>query len=141
METILFYEKPGCQNNTRQKKILELSGDVVKSVSLLDHPWTKEELAHYLGGKPVAECFNPAAPAIKSGLVNPRDFTKDEALEAMIKEPILIKRPLMKIGIHCIQGFDPVLLQNLINLQPVQVITDLNSCPHTENSSCIKQEH
>jgi len=149
METILFYEKPGCQNNIRQKKILELSGHVVEAVNLLEHPWTKEELDRYLGKKPVADCFNPAAPAIKSGLVNPFDFTKEEALEAMIKEPLLIKRPLLKIGKHCIQGFDTAILENLINLKPVQGaenivekldITDLNSCPHIDNSSCINQE-
>jgi len=149
METILFYEKPGCQNNIRQKKILELAGHAVESVSLLEHPWTKEELDHYLGEKKIADCFNPAAQAIKSGLVNPLEFTKDEALEAMIKEPLLIKRPLMKIGNHCIQGFDAEVLQNLINLKPVQGaenivegfgIEDLNSCPHIDNSSCIKQE-
>jgi nitrogenase-associated protein len=149
METILFYEKPGCQNNIRQKKILELSGHVVHSVSLLEHPWTKEELGRYLGEKVVADCFNRAAPAIKSGLVNPLDFTKDEALEAMIKEPLLIKRPLLKIGNHCIQGFDTAVLQNLINLKPVQGNEhiaeefgshDLNSCPHIDNSTCINKE-
>jgi nitrogenase-associated protein len=150
METILFYEKPGCQNNIRQKKILELSGHVVESVNLLEHPWTKEELEHYLGEKPVADCFNPAAPVIKSGLVDPFDFTKEEALEEMIKEPLLIKRPLLKIGNHYIQGFDTAVLGNLINLKPVQgaenivaesSISDLNSCPHIDNSSCINQEY
>ena len=149
METILFYEKPGCQNNIRQKAILEESGYLVESVNLLEHPWTKEELDHYLGEKTVAECFNRAAPAIKSGLVNPFDFTKEEALEAMIREPLLIKRPLMRIGSHYIQGFDRAVLQNLINLTPVQCsenivnasMTDLNSCPHINNVSCIKQEH
>lgn len=67
MATILFYEKPGCKNNTRQKAMLELSGHEVEAVNLLEYSWSKEELEEYLGEKPVAECFNPAAPAIKSG--------------------------------------------------------------------------
>ena len=150
MTTILFYEKPGCHSNIRQKKMLELAGHTVASVNLLEHPWTKEELGLYLGDKKVSDCFNPAAPAIKSGSVNPFVFSKEEALEVMIKEPLLIKRPLLKIGSHYIQGFDISLLQELINLKPVQGnknfleefgISDLNSCPHINNASCINQEH
>ncbi len=148
MGTILFYEKPGCQNNIRQKGILELSGHLVESVNLLRHPWTKEELSCYLGVKPVAECFNMAAPAVKSGAVNPVDFSKEEALDMMIKDPLLIRRPLMKIGNHCIQGFDRAALQNLINLKPAEDgdtieetsgMKDMNSCHNFNNASCINQ--
>lgn len=149
METILFYEKPGCQNNTKQKKILELSGYQVVAINLLDYPWTKEELSQYLGEKPAADCFNMAAPVIKSGMLDPFAYTKGEALEMMVKEPLLIKRPLMKIGDHYIQGFDMVVLRNLITLSAVQDseniavgsgINDLNSCPHIDNLSCTNQE-
>ena len=150
MQAILFYEKPGCQNNTRQKAILEHAGHTVQSINLLEHPWTKEELSLYLGDKPAAECFNQAAPIIKSGQLNPQEFTKEEALELMVKEPLLIKRPLIKIGNHCIQGFDTTVLQNLISLSPRKgakniedefVKTDLNSCPHTDNLKCTIKEH
>ncbi|MCX6178993.1 MAG: arsenate reductase family protein [Chlorobiales bacterium] len=150
MQTILFYEKPGCQNNTRQKAILEEAGHTVQAINLLEHPWTREELSQYLAGKPAADCFNQAAPIIKSGKLNPGEFTKEEALELMIKEPLLIKRPLIKIGTHCIQGFDTTVLQNLINLTPQQGTKDftnnigtpdLNSCPHTDNQTCKIKEH
>ena len=149
MGTILFYEKPGCQNNIRQKNILELSGHIVESVNLLRHPWTTEELSAFLGVKPVAECFNMAAPAIKSGAVNPSAFSKEEALEMMIKQPLLIRRPLMKIESHYIQGFDRAVLQSLINLKPVEDsehsvessgMNDLNSCHNINNATCINQE-
>ena len=149
MGTILFYEKPGCQNNIRQKNILEHSGHAVESVNLLRHPWTKEELSVYLGVKPVDECFNMAAPAIKSGDINPSAFTKEEALLMMIKDPLLIRRPLLKIDNHYIQGFDRAVLQNLITLNPEEGgenrvetsgMNDLNSCPHINNASCINQE-
>ena len=150
MQPILFYEKPGCQNNTRQKAILEHAGHTVQSINLLEHTWTKEELSLYLGDKPAAECFNQAAPIIKSGQLNPQEFTKEEALELMVKEPLLIKRPLIKIGNHCIQGFDTTILQNLISLSPHQsakkieekfATTDLNSCPHTDNLTCTIKEY
>jgi nitrogenase-associated protein len=150
MATILFYEKPGCKNNIRQKAMLELSGHKVEAVNLLEYPWSKEELEEYLGEKPVAECFNPAAPAIKSGEINPLDFTRNEAIALMLQEPLLIKRPLIKIGSHRFQGFDTSALRHLISLEPVhgaeEVIksfkmSDMNSCPHNINFSCTNKEH
>ena len=35
MATITFYEKPGCINNTRQKKLLEAAGHQVVAKNLL----------------------------------------------------------------------------------------------------------
>jgi nitrogenase-associated protein len=151
MATVLFYEKPGCGNNTRQKAMLELSGHSVEAVNLLEYSWSKEELEEFLGEKSVAECFNPAAPAIKSGKINPLEFTKEEAIAIMIQEPLLIKRPLMKIGTLHIQGFDITTLKNLISLDPVQgaedaiksfKMSDMNSCPHNNNNnfSCKNPE-
>jgi arsenate reductase (glutaredoxin) len=151
MATVLFYEKPGCRNNIRQKSMLELSGHVVEAVDLLQYSWSKEELEEFLGEKPVAECFNPAAPAIKSGELNPSGFTKEEAIAIMIQEPLLIKRPLMKIGSHYIQGFDTTALRNLIRFDAVDgaenviksfKMSDMDSCPHNNNNnfSCKNPE-
>jgi arsenate reductase len=150
MATVLFYEKPGCRNNIRQRAILEHAGHVVETVNLLEYKWSEEELEKYLGNKPAAECFNPAAPAIKSGEINPLGFTREEAIASMIREPLLIKRPLMKIGNHHIQGFDQAVLKKLISLDPVDgaedvvksfKMSDMNACPHNNNFSCINQEH
>ncbi len=151
MATILFYEKPGCKNNTRQKAMLELSGHEVEAVNLLEYSWSKEELEEYLGEKPVAECFNPAAPAIKSGELDPLRLTKEDAITIMIREPLLIKRPLMKIGDHYLQGFDTTELRNLISFDAVDgaenviksfKMSDMDSCPHNNNSnfSCKNPE-
>ncbi|WP_076789919.1 arsenate reductase family protein [Chlorobium sp. KB01] len=140
MATILFFEKPGCQNNTRQKALLEDSGHQVEAVNLLEHSWSKEELARYLGEKPVAEWFNMAAPKVKSGEVNPHLYSREEAIALMIREPLLIKRPLMKIGNHYFQGFDIAGLKKLINLveqeKQSENLSDMNSCPHNNNYSC-----
>ena len=150
MATILFYEKPGCRNNIRQKAMLESSGHTVEAINLLEYPWSKEELEKYLGNKPVSECFNPAAPAIKSGELNPDSFTKEEAIAIMILVPLLIKRPLMKIDSHHLQGFDTTALKKLISLDPLQEpedevksfnISNMNSCPHDNNLLCTKEEN
>ncbi|MEI8103232.1 MAG: arsenate reductase family protein [Chlorobium sp.] len=149
MATVLFFEKPGCINNTRQKVLLKCSGHTVESVNLLAYPWTTENLEPYLGAKPISECFNRAAPAIKSGEVDPLRFTREVAIAVMIQEPLLIKRPLMKIGDHHLQGFDRAALSKLISLEPLQgegdgekssSMCDMNTCPHTKNTLRNKPE-
>ncbi len=150
MSTIVFFEKPGCQTNSRQKAVLELAGHAVEARNLLDYPWTKAELELYFGEKPVAECFNPAAPSIKSGAVDPHLFTREEALDMMIETPLLIKRPLMKVEGHCIQGFETSTLKTIISLDPLEgaagvmnsfMMSDLSSCPHGSGISCIQPNH
>ncbi|TLU87974.1 MAG: arsenate reductase family protein [Chlorobium sp.] len=149
MATVLFYEKPGCINNTRQKAMLESSGHIVECINLLEYPWSKEELEQYLGTKPVSECFNLAAPTVKSGEIDPFSFMREDAIALMIEEPLLIKRPLMKIGNHYLQGFDITSLSTLISLEPIEcgeqgeqssALMDMNTCPHTNNLSCKKTE-
>ncbi|NTV47124.1 MAG: arsenate reductase family protein [Chlorobiales bacterium] len=138
MAMITFYEKPGCQNNTRQKAWLKASGHQVDAQNLLDHPWSKEELRLFFGKKSVAECFNPAAPAIKSGQLDPASFSEEEALESMIANPILIKRPLMIVEGHYVQGFDKTYLRSLIPLVPEEDAekADFTTCPHPVSNPC-----
>lgn len=138
MATIIFYEKPGCQNNTRQKAWLKASGHTVESRSLLEHRWTKDELRLFFGGKPVAEWFNRAAPAIKSGELDPASFSEEDALAAMIANPILIRRPLMVIEGHYVQGFDKTRLRSLITLAAEEETekADLTTCPHPASNPC-----
>ena len=71
MVEIVFYEKPGCMNNTRQKQLLSESGHRVIARNILTEAWTTETLRPYFGTHPVAEWFNRSAPRIKSGEVIP----------------------------------------------------------------------
>ncbi|NTU58779.1 MAG: arsenate reductase family protein [Chlorobiaceae bacterium] len=148
MAHITFYEKPGCENNRRQKEWLELAGHTLDVVDILSHPWEKEELRAFLGEKTVYECFNPAAPDIKNGRIDPGILSKEEAIDMMVKNPLLIRRPLMKIGVRRIQGFDPAQLRSIIYLEPVKgaeslvqsfKMLDMNSCTlscsHSSNNT------
>lgn len=106
MSTVVFYEKPGCGNNTKQKVWLAASGHTVLAKNLLTEKWTAERLSAFFGELPVAKWFNPAAPKVKSGEVDPASFDSQSALALMLAEPILIRRPLMDVeGMLCV-GFD-----------------------------------
>ena len=123
---IKFYEKPGCTNNTKQKLLLQAFGHKVEAYSLLNEAWSAETLKPFFTNKPVAEWFNMSAPRIKSGELNPAGLDENAALQAMLADPLLIRRPLMEVNNTFICGFDNDLVNALIQHQDV---SHLLTCP------------
>lgn len=107
MPDVTFWGKPGCATNTRQIEALAAAGCTVTVCDLLTEAWTPAALTPFLAGRPVAQWFNPAAPAVKAGQVRPEDFDAGQALARLVAEPLLIRRPLLRLGGECRQGFDP----------------------------------
>ena len=83
MANIVFFEKTGCINNTRQKRILMLAGHEVETINLLDYPWTEETLLDFFDQLEVKDWFNRNAPAVVSGAFIPEEFNRKSALEAL----------------------------------------------------------
>lgn len=106
MAEIIFYQKPGCKTNARQKQMLEAAGHAVIASSLLTEPWTAERLRSFFGSTPVASWFNPAAPRIKSGEIDPDSVDAATALAIMLDDPLLIRRPLIEAQGQRCAGFD-----------------------------------
>jgi nitrogenase-associated protein len=108
---VTFYEKPGCGTNARQKLALSNAGHTLEVRSLLTEPWTAERLRGFFGDTPVAAWFNPAAPKVKSGAVDPSAVDAETAIALMLAEPLLIRRPLVETESGRCAGFDrePVL--------------------------------
>lgn len=106
MADVLFFEKPGCANNTRQKAWLQQAGHDVDARSLLTHPWTRAELLAFFADLPVAQWFNRAAPRVKSGEVVPESLDAEQALALLLAEPLLIRRPLIQVAERREVGFD-----------------------------------
>jgi nitrogenase-associated protein len=104
--TIRFFEKPLCTGNARQKAILLSSGHRLITENLLTYRFTREELRSYFGALPVSQWFNALAPRVKSGELDIQAMDEDQALDAMLADPLLIRRPLMEIkGIRLV-GFN-----------------------------------
>ncbi len=80
MATVYFYEKPGCINNTWQKKLLTAAGHQVVALNLLTEPWQKDRLRAFFGELAVRDWFNVSAPAIKLGEIEPDKLSEQEAL-------------------------------------------------------------
>jgi nitrogenase-associated protein len=114
MNIVIFYEKPGCATNARQKKSLREAGCMVIERDLLRHGLNAEELHSFLSGLPVGQWFNPNAPKIKSGEIDPSGISEEAALRILMMEPILIRRPLMVIGRRKLCGFDSDRVEKLL---------------------------
>jgi nitrogenase-associated protein len=140
MARVIFYEKPGCKNNTKQKTLLTAAGHEVMAYNLLTEPWTVERLQSFFGDRPVAEWFNRAAPRVQSGEVIPEKVDPQTALVMMLRDPLLIRRPLIEVGDRREVGFDAEKIDAWIGLkskdETLQEITDklksqdLQSCSH-----------
>lgn len=137
MATVIFYEKPGCINNTKQKALLAAAGHTVQAHNLLSEPWTPEKLRLFFGQRPIQEWFNPSAPRIKSGEVMPTQLNEAQALALMIEDPLLIRRPLIQVDQRYEVGFDPSTVDTWLNLNSPAASQDLETCPRTSaKSSC-----
>ena len=137
MATIIFYEKPGCANNTRQKNLLALAGHQVIAKDLLTEDWTATRLRPFFGKLAIRDWFNYSAPAIKLGEIDPETQSEEEALALMLENPLLIRRPLMQVGDSLMAGFDEEVVNHWIGLQKTGATSDLESCPRTHaQASC-----
>jgi len=145
MARVIFYSKPGCQGGTKQKVLLTAAGHEVIPYNLLTEPWTVERLRSFFGDRPVAEWFNRSSPKVKSGEVVPEKIDADTALGLMLKEPLLIRRPLLEIGERREVGFDVEKIDAWIGLQAVDeslqgisdnlMKQDLQNCSHGKDHS------
>lgn len=136
MAKIIFYTKPGCLGGVRQKEILLAAGHSVEERSSLDTPWTPESLREFLRELPLAEWYNPSAPAVKSGQVVPGALPAQQTLELLCQQPILIRRPLLQIGERKMAGFYVEKLREYITM-PDMVEENVNECRmKTEGETC-----
>lgn len=128
MAALVFYEKPGCAGNARQKAVLRSQGVRFEVRDLLAESWSADRLRPFFGAAPVPEWFNLSAPAVKSGEIDIRSCSENQALTMMGEHPLLIRRPLMELGEVRQAGFvlGPVTRALALVLEPER---DLESCP------------
>lgn len=130
-----FWEKPGCMGNARQKALLATTGCRIAARSLPDHPWTRQELSMFLAGLPVKDWFNRSARKVKDGLVDPDSVDAETAWSLLLADPLLVRRPLLRIGDERHVGFDLSWIEARIGKLPsterVERVRgeDLEHCP------------
>lgn len=141
MAIVIFYEKPGCINNTKQKALLQAAGHALEVHNLLTEAWTREQLRLFFGDLPVSEWFNRTAPQVKAGEVVPEQLDADTALALMLIHPLLIRRPLIQVADRRVVGFNTAEIDAWIGLQAMDesqkestatlMSQDLQACPRS----------
>ncbi|EGV18217.1 ArsC/Spx/MgsR family protein [Thiocapsa marina] len=127
MSSVLFYEKPGCMSNAKQKALLTSLGHRLTVRNLLAERWTDERLRPFFGDLPMVDWFNPTAPRIKRGEVRPGMLDAETALALMLNDPLLIRRPLIESEYGCGCGFEPGQLLTALGVT-LAADQDLQSC-------------
>lgn len=128
---VIFFEKPGCINNSRQKNMIAEAGHSIKALSLLTYQWNKEELLSYFTGMNVQDWFNPTAPRVKNGTVNPLTIDAETALSEMLNDPLLIRRPLIAVNGIKACGFQNQIVDSLLNGRDV---SHVQNCPNASTT-------
>ena len=136
MTHILFYEKPGCGGNARQRAALEAAGHTLERRDLLGTAWTRESLLAFLAPLPVADWFNRSAPRIKSGELQPEGLGAEEALALLLAQPLLIRRPLMQRADDGSRqvGFDHATVDAWVGLASPAPAVPLDQCVGAHHS-------
>ncbi len=144
MATVTFYEKPGCKGNLRQKTLLAAAGHTVRAKSLKTEAWTVDRLHQFLGKLPVARWFNPSAPTVKSGEIVPENISHEHAMQLLLENPLLIRRPLMEVDEQRMVGFDIAAVDAWIGLKNIDLPEgDIEACVHgpAGHGACGSHEH
>lgn len=130
MTELVFYEKPGCGSNAKQRALLESAGHTLDRRNLLTAHWTRERLLEFLAPLPVADWFNRAAPRVRDGAVVPEALDSESALALLLAEPLLIRRPLMRrtdTGARLV-GFDTAAVARFVDLPSPAAPASLEVC-------------
>jgi nitrogenase-associated protein len=138
MATVHFYEKPGCLNNAKQKQLLAAAGHLLIVRNLLQQPWQtdKAKLRSFFGDAPVVDWFNRAAPAVKNGEVNPETLNERQAIDLMVNDPQLIRRPLLEVDGRRQAGFDAERIEAWLAVELNDA--DLETCPkQRKQQACL----
>jgi nitrogenase-associated protein len=130
---VVFYEKKGCGGNARQKELLKKAGVEFEVKDILNTIWTKELLEGIFEGLSVENIFNMSALKIKNNALDIAVLSKEESIELMLKEPILIKRPLLEINQTKLCGFDIDKINALLHIAMPKP-KDINECK--SNTPC-----
>lgn len=133
MALVIFYEKPGCGGNAKQKQLLSRSGHDIVARDLLAEPWVAETLLAFLAPLPAAAWFNRAHPKVKSGEIVPEAFIAETALAALLADHLLIRRPLLQVGDERRVGWDEDAVAAWISLTPAGIT---EGCPRGDGHRC-----
>ena len=123
---IAIFHNPACGTSRNTLAMIRAAGYEPAVVEYLQAGWTREQLLHLLGEMKVGPkniLREKGTPAAELGLLEP-GASDDQILEAMIKHPILVNRPIVVTprGVKLCRPSEVVL--NLLDRKPESFIKE-----------------
>ena len=78
------------------------------------NPFTQTELREIIGDAPIEKFLNTRTPLYRERNMKQKPPTKDEAIKLMLKEPNLLKRPVIVKGNKRLTGFNETETKTLL---------------------------
>jgi nitrogenase-associated protein len=116
MKKVVFYQKSGSKKDREQKDMLAAAGYEVETRDLTAENWTSAGLRAFFAEKPVSEWFDPKAPQVLSGEIDPSRANPQQALVMFSVDPSLINGPLIKCNGRCASGLDAKELRHFLEV-------------------------
>jgi Spx/MgsR family transcriptional regulator len=109
-----FYCWAKCNSCRKAKEFLLQKNVEISERDFFKNPFNRSEIEKLLQGKPASEMFNFRSPSFKK-LGLERDKLGDkELIDLMLKEPRLVRRPVIRIGDKVYFGADRSIIGGLI---------------------------
>ena len=78
------------------------------------NPFTEKELRDIIGNDPIQPFLNTRTPLYREKNMKQKPPSKDEAIKLMLKDPNLLKRPVIIKGKKKLTGFNEVEVKELL---------------------------
>lgn len=105
MQRVTLYTKSGCSTCQKAKQFLMRQGIHYTERDFFKHPFSEQELRAIIAHKPLDEIFSFRSPSVKALGLAEKQLSTEEMLTHMLREPRLIRRPLLTAGEAVVVGF------------------------------------
>ena len=78
------------------------------------NPFTEKELRDIIGGEPIEKFLNTRTPLYREKNMKQKPPSKDEAIKLMLKDPNLLRRPVIIKGKTKLTGFNEAEVNELL---------------------------
>lgn len=111
---MLIYHNPNCSKSRGALALLEERGITPHVIRYLDKPPSRDELVALLAklGMQPSELVRKGESVCKAEYAS-RDMSEDDWLDAMLRHPVLIERPIVVSGERAVVARPPEKVQEL----------------------------
>ena len=117
MGDIVLYAKKSCTQCKKAIAFLTKKGVPYLVKDIVHEPPPRSLLEKVIKAENIYASLNQRSPTYKDNQLGKRRTTKNEAIRLMLKDPNLIKRPLIIKDNKAYQGFDEKSLLDFVTLQ------------------------